>query len=88
MYVVDGPDDKVRINWDLAHECDEETTAIYPTGALYLFGKRMTVDEVLEDIGASVPLDFAEQVRVAAKRCGLTVSAFIMQALAEKLANV
>jgi pyruvate formate lyase activating enzyme len=44
--VVDGADDKVRINWDLASECGEETTSLCPTEALYLFGKRMTVDEV------------------------------------------
>jgi pyruvate formate lyase activating enzyme len=50
MYVVDGPDDKIRINWDLASECGEETTALCPTGALYLFGKRMTVGEVLEEV--------------------------------------
>ena len=49
MYVVEGADDKVRINWDLASECGEETTALCPTGALYLFGKPMTVDEVLEE---------------------------------------
>jgi pyruvate formate lyase activating enzyme len=50
MYVVDGPDDKIRINWDLAHECGEETTSLCPTGALYLFGTHMTVDEVMEEV--------------------------------------
>ena len=50
MYVVDGPDDKVRINWDLAHDCGEETAALCPAQALYMFGKRMTVDEVLEEV--------------------------------------
>ena len=50
MYVVDAPDDKIRINWDLANECGEETAALCPTEALYLFGKRMTVDEVFEEV--------------------------------------
>ena len=50
MYVVDGPDDKVRINWDLAHDCGEETAALCPAQALYMFGKPMTVDEVLEEV--------------------------------------
>jgi pyruvate formate lyase activating enzyme len=50
MYVVDGADDKVRINWDLASECGEETTSLCPSQALYLFGKRMTVDEVMAEV--------------------------------------
>ena len=48
FYVVDGEDDKVRVNWDLATGCNEETVALCPTGALQMFGKLMTVDEVLE----------------------------------------
>ncbi len=50
MYVLDGEDDRVRINWDLASECGEETVAVCPTGALYLFGHEMTVDEVLQEV--------------------------------------
>lgn len=50
MYVLDGPDDRVRINWDLASDCGEETTSVCPTGALYLFGKEMTVAEVLDEV--------------------------------------
>lgn len=50
MYVVDGPDDRVQINWDLASECGEETVAVCPTGALYLFGQHMTVDQVLDEV--------------------------------------
>ncbi len=50
MYVVDGEDDRVRINWDLASECGEETAAVCPTGALYLFGQEMTVDQVLDEV--------------------------------------
>lgn len=50
MYVLDGPDDRVHINWDLASECGEETTSVCPTGALYLFGQEMTVDQVLAEV--------------------------------------
>jgi pyruvate formate lyase activating enzyme len=50
MYVVDGPDDRIHVNWDLASECGEETTSVCPTGALYLFGREMTVDEVLNEV--------------------------------------
>lgn len=50
MYVLDGADDRVRINWDLAGECGEETTSVCPTGALYLFGQKMTVDQVLGEV--------------------------------------
>lgn len=50
MYVLDGPDDRVRVNWDLASECGEETTSVCPTGALYLFGQEMTVDQVLGEV--------------------------------------
>ena len=50
MYVVDGPDDRVHINWDLAGECGEETVAVCPTGALHLFGQVKTVDQVLDEV--------------------------------------
>jgi pyruvate formate lyase activating enzyme len=50
MFVVAGVDDKVRVNWDLANECDEDTVALCPTGALNMFGRRMTVDEVLAEV--------------------------------------
>jgi pyruvate formate lyase activating enzyme len=50
FYVLDGADDRVRVNWDLASECGEETVSVCPTGALYLFGHEMTVDEVLADV--------------------------------------
>jgi pyruvate formate lyase activating enzyme len=59
MYVLDGPDDRVHINWDLASECGEETTSVCPTGALYLFGHEMTVDEVLNEVDQDGPF-FAE----------------------------
>ena len=50
FYVVDGPDDKIRVNWDLATDCDEATVSLCPTAALYMFGKEMTVEEVLDEV--------------------------------------
>jgi pyruvate formate lyase activating enzyme len=50
FYVVDGPDDKISVNWDLAMECDEETISLCPTDALYTFGKEMTADQVLDEV--------------------------------------
>jgi pyruvate formate lyase activating enzyme len=50
MYVIDGPDDRVHINWDLANECGEECVSVCPTGALHLFGQAMTVDRVLDEV--------------------------------------
>ena len=50
MYVIEGADDKVHINWDLAGECDQEMISLCPTRALYLFGQEMTVDQVLDEV--------------------------------------
>jgi pyruvate formate lyase activating enzyme len=50
MYVIDGADDKVHINWDLVGECSEETVSLCPTGALHLFGQWMTVEQVLDEV--------------------------------------
>ena len=50
FYVVDGPDDKIHVNWDLATGCGAETVAVCPTKALYLFGETMTVDQVLDEV--------------------------------------
>ena len=50
FYVVEGADDKVRVNWDLAMDIDEATVALCPTKALDMYGKRMTVEEVLEEV--------------------------------------
>jgi pyruvate formate lyase activating enzyme len=55
MYVLDGPDDRVHVNWDLANECGEETTSVCPTGALYMFGQEMTVEEVLKEVEQDGP---------------------------------
>jgi len=50
MYVVPGDDDRVQVNWDIAHGSGAETTALCPSGALYLFGAEMSVDEVLREV--------------------------------------
>ena len=50
FYVVDGPDDKVKVNWDLAGDVNEVCAALCPTEALSMYGKRMTVDEVLDEV--------------------------------------
>jgi pyruvate formate lyase activating enzyme len=50
FYVVEGADDKVRVNWDLATEVDEAMVALCPTDALDMYGKRMTVDAVLAEV--------------------------------------
>lgn len=52
FYVTEGEDDKIKVNWDLASDCTEEDISICPTQALYMFGKLMTVDEVLEEVEA------------------------------------
>ena len=49
-YVVDGPDDRVHINWDIANECGPECASICPTGALHMFGQEMTVGQVLDEV--------------------------------------
>jgi pyruvate formate lyase activating enzyme len=50
FYVVEGEDDKVKVNWQLAMDCDEPMTTLCPTGALEMFGKKMTVTEVLDEV--------------------------------------
>jgi len=49
-YVIDGSDDRVYINWDLATECDEQCASVCPTSALHMFGQRMTVEQVLDEV--------------------------------------
>lgn len=50
FYVLDGADDRVRVNWDLASECGQETVSVCPTGALHLYGQEMTVEQVLAEV--------------------------------------
>lgn len=52
VYVVgsgDRTDDKLWINWDLCTNCGQRIP-VCPTNALYLIGKEMTPDEVLEEV--------------------------------------
>ena len=50
FFVVDGADDRVHVNWDLASECGKECADVCPTGAIHLFGQKMTVEEVLDEV--------------------------------------
>jgi pyruvate formate lyase activating enzyme len=51
FYVPEGAaDDKVAVNWDLAGDCSEAAISRCPTGAISSYGKRMTVDEVLDEV--------------------------------------
>jgi len=47
---VEGDDAKVKVNWQLAAGTTEEMVALCPTGALEMFGKIMTVGEVMEQV--------------------------------------
>jgi len=48
IFTLDS-DAKVRINWDLCTNCGKCVPAC-PPQALYIFGKQMTVDEVLDEV--------------------------------------
>ena len=50
LYFVEGDDSKVKVNWQLAKGITEEITSLCPTGALEMFGKTMTVGEVMEEV--------------------------------------
>ena len=50
FYFVEGGEDRVKVNWDLAMDCDVALTSLCPTGALEMFGKQMTVNEVLDEV--------------------------------------
>ncbi len=50
FYFEPGNDAEVKVNWDLATSCGEELTSLCPTGALDVYGKRMTVAEVLDEV--------------------------------------
>ena len=47
---MEGDDEHVKVNWDLAMDCDETHASLCPTGALEMFGKLMTVNEVLDEV--------------------------------------
>ncbi len=50
FYFAEGDDQHVKVNWDLTSGCDEAMTSLCPTGALEMYGKRMTVNEVLDEV--------------------------------------
>jgi len=50
FYFAEGDDSSVRINWDLTGGCDEGMCSLCPTGALEMYGKKMTVNEVLDEV--------------------------------------
>ena len=50
FYFVEGDDEKVKVNWQLAMNIDQELASLCPTGALEMYGKKMTVNEVLEEV--------------------------------------
>ncbi len=51
FFVVEGADDdKVRVNWDLAGDCDEALVSLCPPKALSMYGKKMTLNEVLDEV--------------------------------------
>lgn len=49
LFVAGSGDDKVEVNWDLCTNCGA-CIPVCPPEALYLFGKRMSVDEVLDEV--------------------------------------
>ena len=50
FYFAEGDDEKVKVNWQLAMNIDQELASLCPTGALEMYGKKMTVNEVLEEV--------------------------------------
>jgi pyruvate formate lyase activating enzyme len=50
FYFVPGAEDKVKVNYDLATDCDEALVSFCPTKALYMYGKTMAVNEVLDEV--------------------------------------
>src|SRR5262249_45503317 len=73
FYVVEGPDNRVHVNWELVGGSGAECAAVCPTGALYLFGREMTVDEVLAEVEKDSPF-FAESgggITVSGGECQL-----------------
>ena len=50
FYFVEGDDAQVKVNWQLALAMTDELAALCPTGALEMYGKMMTVREVMEEV--------------------------------------
>ena len=41
---------KVKVNWQLATDVDQQISLLCPTGALEMFGKIMTFGEVMDEV--------------------------------------
>jgi pyruvate formate lyase activating enzyme len=50
FYFTEGEDGPVKVNWDLTNAINEDLCSLCPTGALEMYGKKMTVDEVLAEV--------------------------------------
>jgi len=50
FYFTEGEEGPVKVNWDLTSGIDESMSSLCPTGALEMYGKKMTVDEVLAEV--------------------------------------
>jgi len=50
FYFTEGEEGPVKVNWDLTSGCDEAMCSLCPTGALEMYGKKMTVDAVLDEV--------------------------------------
>ena len=50
FYFVHGEEDKVKVNWQLSTGCTQEHAPLCPTGALEMFGKIMTVGQVIDEV--------------------------------------
>lgn len=50
FYFTEGEEGPVKVNWDLTNSVDHDMCSLCPTGALEMYGKIMTVDEVLAEV--------------------------------------
>jgi len=50
FYFTEGEEGPVKVNWALTSSCDQTLCSLCPTGALEMYGKKMTVDEVLAEV--------------------------------------
>lgn len=50
FFFVEGDNKTVKVNWQLASGVNEELASLCPEGAFEMYGKTMTVDEVLNEV--------------------------------------
>ena len=83
FYVVDGgPDDRVRVNWDLATEIDQAMADLCPTDAIEMFGKIMTAEEVLDEVERDASFYRTERRRHDPERGRVSASAGLLRRVA------